>query len=113
MVRGNEAKQRIFAKLLEVFPGSFMQDDKILRIIESENGSTVEIKVTLTAAKDIMGASRQLLPPISGPTAVDEFDWSDNSTTTGGKSSVEAAAAADLSETEKENIRKMMEALGL
>ena len=112
MVRGNEAKQRIFAKLLEVFPGSFMQDDKILRIVEQENGETVEIKVTLTAAKDIIGAGVSSNRP-SGPTAVEEFDWSNDNNSAGGKSSVEAAAAADLSETEKANIRKMMEALGL
>ena len=40
-------------------------------------------------------------------------DNGDNGGAAGGKSSVEAAAAADLSETEKANIRKMMEALGL
>ena len=107
MARGNEAKQRIFTKLLEVFPGSFMQDDKILRIVEEENGEVVEIKVTLTAAKDVIGAgvSSNRTP---GPTAVEEFDWSENNAFT-----PQAAAANDLSETEKENIRKMMEALGL
>ena len=112
MARGNEAKQRIFTKLLEVFPGSFMQDDKILRIVEQENGETVEIKVTLTAAKDVLGAGTSSNRAVD-PTAVEEFDWSDNGGAAGGKSSVEAAAAADLSETEKANIRKMMEALGL
>ena len=112
MARGNEAKQRIFTKLLEVFPGSFMQDDKILRIVEQENGETVEIKVTLTAAKDVLGAGTSS-NRAAGPTAVEEFDWSDNGGAAGGKSSVEAAAAADLSDTEKANIRKMMEALGL
>ncbi len=112
MARGNEAKQRIFTKLLEVFPGSFMQDDKILRIVEQENGETVEIKVTLTAAKDVLGAGTSSNRAV-GPTVAEEFDWSDNGGAAGGKSSVEAAAAADLSDTEKENIRKMMEALGL
>ena len=107
MAKGAASKERIFAKLLEVFPGSFMQDDKILRIVEQENGETVEIKVTLTAAKDILGAGASSNRAV-GSKAVEEFDWSDE-----GKSSVEAAAAADLNDTEKENIRKMMEALGL
>jgi len=106
MAKGAQAKQEVFTKILDTFEGSFMQDDKILRIPCQENGETVEIKVTLTAAKDILGAGTSS-NRAAGPTAVEEFDWSDN------KSSVEAAATADLSEIEKENIRKMMEALGL
>ena len=111
MARGAEAKQEVFAKILDTFAGSFMQDDKICRIPCQENGETVEIKVTLTAAKDVLGAGTSS-NRAAGPTAVEEFDWSDNGAA-GGKSSVEAAVAADLNETEKANIRKMMEALGL
>lgn len=107
MARGTEAKQRVFQKILEIFPGSFMQDDKILRIVEEENGEVVEIKVTLTAAKDVIGAGASSNRTPS-PTAVEEFDWSENNAST-----PQAAAANDLSETEKENIRKMMAALGL
>ena len=50
MAKGSASKEIIFARLLETFEGSFMQDDKILRIPCQENGETVEIKVTLTAA---------------------------------------------------------------
>lgn len=107
MARGAEAKQRVFQKILETFPGSFMQDDKILRIVEEENGEVVEIKVTLTAAKDVIGAGASSNRTLSS-TAVEEFDWSENNVST-----PQAAAANDLSETEKENIRKMMAALGL
>ena len=106
-MRGAQAKQDVFNKILEVFPGSFMQDDKILRIPMSENGETVEIKVTLTAAKDIIGAGASS-NRVAGPTAVEEFAWSDAP-----QNAVTAAAANDLTETEKTNIRKMMEALGL
>lgn len=112
MAKGSASKEIIFARLLETFEGSFMQDDKVLRIPMTESGETVEIKVTLTAAKDVLGAGTSS-NRAAGPTAVEEFDWSDNGSAAGGKSSVEAAAAADLSETEKANIRKMMEALGL
>ena len=55
MAKGAESKSIIFDKLLATFNGSFMQDDKILRIPMTENGEIVEIKVTLTAAKDILG----------------------------------------------------------
>ena len=112
MAKGSASKEIIFARLLETFEGSFMQDDKVLRIPMTESGETVEIKVTLTAAKDVLGAGASSNRAV-GSTAVEEFDWSDNGAAAGGKSSVEAAAAADLSETEKANIRKMMEALGL
>ena len=99
MAKGSASKEIIFARLLETFEGSFMQDDKVLRIPMTEAGETVEIKVTLTAAKDVLGAGTSSNRAVS-PTAVEEFDWSDNGGAAGGKSSVEAAAAADLSETE-------------
>lgn len=104
MAKGAESKEKIFAKLLEIFPGSFMQDDKILRIPCEEGGDTVEIKVTLTAAKDILGAGVAK----TDPKTLGEFNWDDTAPT-----SVEAAAASSPSEEEKERIRKMMEALGL
>ena len=110
MAKGAISKEFVFKKILETFEGSFMQDDKICRIPCIENGETVEIKVTLTAAKDIIGAGVSSNRP-SGPTAVEEFDWSNNNISE--NKGVEAAAANDLSEQEKENIRKMMEALGL
>ena len=80
---------------------------EIDRLLFCGVGESVEIKVTLTAAKDVIGAgaSSNRTP---GPTATEEFDWSENSAST-----PQAAAANSLNETEKENIRKMMEALGL
>ena len=102
--KGTVEKQEIFNKLLEVFPGSFMQDDKILRIPMNSSGEPVEIKVTLTAAKDLLGAgAAQTDSKTQG-----EFNWDDPA-----PSSVETAAANSPSTEEKENIRKMMEALGL
>lgn len=53
--KGSIAKEEIFKKLLETFNGSFMEDAKILRIPTVENGEQIEIKVSLTAAKDILG----------------------------------------------------------
>ena len=57
MAKGSIAKEAIFKKMLEVFPNSFMADAKTLRIPWEENGETIEIKVALTAAKDILGSS--------------------------------------------------------
>ena len=54
--RGSEAKNILFNQLQEFFPDSFWEDQgKILRIPMDENGTRVEIKVTLTAAKTNLG----------------------------------------------------------
>lgn len=55
MAKGSESKDAIYKKLFEVFPNAFMEDTKIMRIPMKENGETIEIKVTLTAAKNILG----------------------------------------------------------
>lgn len=50
--KGAQAKQAVFAKMLETFPDSFMYNDgKELRINMMEDGAVVQIKVALTAAK--------------------------------------------------------------
>ena len=101
MAKGAESKQTICNKLLEVFPGSFMQDDKILRIPCTEGGDTVEIKVTLTAAKDILGAAA----PAQATANAGEFNWDDAPA----QSTVEAAAAASLTEDEKTQLYNLLE----
>ena len=102
MAKGAQSKEQVFKKILEVFPGSFMQDDKICRIPMTEDGQIVEIKVTLTAAKDVLGSG------VAAAAPKEEFDWSNDTL-----DPVSTVAANDLSDTEKDNIRKMMEALGL
>lgn len=54
--KGSIAKEEIGQKILNTFEGSFMcPDGKTIRIPTIENGETIEIKVALTAAKDILG----------------------------------------------------------
>ena len=54
--RGAEVKEKLTNVLTKLFPESFM-DGKVLRIPMKENGEIVEIKVTLTAAKDVLGGA--------------------------------------------------------
>ena len=54
--RGAEVKEKLNQVLTKLFPESFM-DGKTLRIPMKENGEIVEIKVTLTAAKDVLGGA--------------------------------------------------------
>ena len=51
MARGSYAKEEITKKILDTFPGSFIYD-KIIRIPIVENGETIQVKVSLVAAKD-------------------------------------------------------------
>jgi len=51
--KGAIAKEEIFAKMMEVFEGSFMYNNgKELRIDWEEEGNPVQIKVTLTRATE-------------------------------------------------------------
>ena len=51
-IKGAESKNIITQKILETFGGSFLYNDgKEIRIPMLEGGETVQIKVTLTAAK--------------------------------------------------------------
>lgn len=56
--RGTEAKKSLTTSVLNAFQGAFLCDDgKTIRVPMVENGETVEIKITLTAAKDVLGGS--------------------------------------------------------
>lgn len=56
MAKGALSKTLIGTAILQVFPGSFIDSDgKTIRIPTSIEGEPLEIKVTLTAAKDIVG----------------------------------------------------------
>lgn len=52
-VKGQESKKVITEKIIEVFEGAFI-NGKELRVPLVENGEPIEIKITLTAAKDCL-----------------------------------------------------------
>lgn len=76
MARGAEAKAKIQKQILEAFPGSFLYNDaKEIRIPVPEGGEMVQIKVTLTCAKENveMGADAAMpgdfpAPKMTAPT---------------------------------------------
>lgn len=57
MARGAEAKQVITDKILQIFEGAFIYGGKEIRVPLQENGERVEIKVTLTCAKENVGGN--------------------------------------------------------
>lgn len=66
MARGAIAKEEITKKIFEVFPNAFIAG-KDIRIPMNENGETVEIKIALTCAKDIIGGGDQVQSNITTP----------------------------------------------
>lgn len=60
-------------KILEIFPNSFI-NGKEIRICGTENGEEVQIKVTLTAAKEnIVNEAIVTTPTATEPTATDDY----------------------------------------
>ena len=93
--RGTESKSVIFNKLKEIYPNSFWEDEnKILRIPMSEGGTPIEIKVTLTAAKNILGsgAIESAFPTASEPVV---------------------EKPVEMTEEEKENVATLLASLNL
>ena len=77
MAKGAKAKEDILKKIQEAFPAAFFHD-KVLRIPMQENGEDVEIKVTLTAAKDCVGGVNKLnfsTPVNEGDSSSTELPW--------------------------------------
>ena len=95
MAKGSESKDVIYKKLFEVFPNAFMEDAKIMRIPMKENGETIEIKVTLTAAKNILGGESM--------TEVAENE----------ESIKVESNLTEPSEEEKQNVISLLERLGM
>ena len=93
--RGTESKSVIFNKLKEIYPNSFWEDEnKILRIPMNEGGNPIEIKVTLTAAKNILGsgAVESAFPTASEPVV---------------------EKPVEMTEEEKENVATLLASLNL
>lgn len=67
-IRGAVAKQEVIDKILQVFPNAFVHD-KTIRIPTIEDGQEIQIKLTLTAAKDLVAPNADkaipaaVLPP--------------------------------------------------
>lgn len=98
--KGTNSKNIIFAKLQEVFPNSFWEDQgKILRIPLDENGTRVEVKVTLTAAKTNLGGEDPASAFDSTPVVNSNLSTSNT--------------VLEPTEEEKENVSKLIASLGL
>lgn len=101
MAKGAESKTTIFKKLQEVYPNSFWEsENKILRIPMTENGNRVEIKVTLTAAKNNLGGEGIESAFEAPPSAIPKPENSPQPT-------------LEPTQEEKDNINRLIASLGL
>ena len=94
MARGSASKEIITNKLLSVFDGSFI-NGKEIRVPMVEDGSPIEIKITLTAAKDIVGGGASV-----------------NDTFVPVEISAPASVSAEPTDEEKENVATLLRNMG-
>lgn len=96
-VKGAAAKADVTEKILKYFPGSFTHEKEI-RIPYVEDGVAGEIKVVLTAAKNLVGAGAQ---PQGSDEGKLEF------------SEVETPQLSEPSEAEKERLKSLLYKLNM
>lgn len=97
MAKGSILKQEITNKILETFPGSFLYNNgKEIRICGNENGELLQIKVALTCAKENV-----------------EVDSDNNVSAIAAKNVINDDVIVEPTQEEKDNVRRLMEALNL
>lgn len=101
MARGAEAKSKVSQQILAAFPGSFLYNEKEIRIPMSDGAEVVQIKVALTCAKENVevGADNAMpgdfpAPKMTAPTP-------------------ERTAPVQPTEAEKANVAALLKSLGL
>ena len=98
--KGSVSKEIITQKILETFEGAFKYDKEI-RIPIMEDGTEIQIKVTLTCAKTNVESGMDNAIP--GTTA----------STIATPKAIDNHGIAEVTEEEKQNVLKAMKALGL
>lgn len=101
MAKGQESKNIITKKILETFEGSF-QYDKEIRIPIIENGETIQIKITLTAAKTNVEPGGENALPNAAPVN-NNYDFPEEIKDT----------IVQPTEAERENVRNLLATFGL
>jgi len=104
MAKGQIAKAEITKKILSNFDGAFLYNDgKEIRIPMVENGENIQIKVTLTAAKENVEQGADNAVPGA---AADKIEFEDNPSTV-------SKPVVEPTEAEKNNVNDLLRALGL
>lgn len=112
MARGAESKTLITNRIIETFEGAFLYNDgKEIRIPLKENGEDVQIKVTLTCAKDnVVQGGENILP---GAELKNESYHFGNTLQAAVTENKEIKPVVEPTAEEKANVKSLLEALGL
>lgn len=105
--RGSIAKEEVMNKILATFPGAFKYE-KELRIPMMENGEELQIKVTLTAAKNMVAAGGDTAIP-----GVSSFAASPAPAELKHNAVSHHYEPAEPTEEEKKNVSNLLDLLGL
>ena len=105
MARGAESKNIATQTILNSFPGSFVYDKEI-RLPFVENGEEIQLKCVLTCAKVNVEENGENAIPGAPSNELNFGTTSSNETQS-------TVSHVETSEEEKENIRNLMNALGL
>lgn len=107
MAKGADSKNKVYEKVMELFPGSFLYNrNKELRIPMIEEGEEIQIKMVLTVSKTIVEKETEegsFPAPLEKENSIGSVDlpWDTKDT------------RAEVTEEEKQNIQTLMTKLGL
>ena len=106
MAKGAIAKAQIIKEILGHFPGSFTYNDgKEIRIPFNEEGENVQIKVTLTCAKENVNPGDDNARPGTAALNDNKIDFS--------VAAEKSQTVVEPTEDEKKNVSDLLRALGL
>ena len=108
--RGSIAKEEVMNKILATFPGAFKYDKEI-RIPMVENGEELQIKVTLTAAKNMVAAGGDTAIP--GAKAMEVAGQNTAQTYANIGKPLVGYEPAEPTAEEKKNVANLLDMLGL
>ena len=108
--RGAEAKEKVMQNILATFPGAFKYDKEI-RIPMMENGEELQIKVTLTAAKNMVVAGGDTAIP--GAKAMEVASQNTAQTYANIGNPLVGYEPAEPTAEEKKNVSDLLTLLGL
>lgn len=100
-VKGAIFKKEITNKILATFPGSFLYNDgKEIRVVGMEEGQEIQVKVSLTCAKtNVEPNGENAMPGVV--------------TTVSSTVETPVSTNTEVTAEEKQNVQKLMAALGL
>ena len=79
MAKGALSKTLIGTAILQVFPGSFIDSDqKTIRIPTNVEGEPLEIKITMTCAKDVIGGGQASSETVTKQAAPQNTEMTDD-----------------------------------